>query len=233
MTEDKRKSERLIDLFSAFHICFHFLSQAFLRIPEEEFVGDIIHANLFSEWPVEGTKTALTQGLRMLQDFSARWQPVQIEALKSDHTRLFFGLEKTLAPPYASVYLSEEHLLFDKQTLEARQFYKQFDLKTDTQHREPDDHIGNEFFFLSFLCQKAAQAAQSRDDAAWRVYQKALKEFLSAHLLLWLDPFLSRIKKNAETLYIQGLAHLAQGMVEILSEYLGIPPENNSSSNQS
>ncbi|MGD2294269.1 MAG: molecular chaperone TorD family protein [Candidatus Aminicenantes bacterium] len=215
-------SIKLADLFTAFHFCFRFLSHAFLTIPEEEFIADILKEDTLSEWPVAANNEALNSGVKVLRDFSRCWQPAHSKSLKLDYTRLFIGLEKTLAPPYASVYLSKERILFEKQMFEARRFYKRFNLQVKRKNQEPDDHIGYEFYFLSFLCQKTAQEVKTQNNQGLSVYQSTLKEFLSAHLLRWLDPFLSRVRANAETLYYRGLADLAEGTVQALSDCLHI-----------
>jgi TorA maturation chaperone TorD len=207
-----------VDLFLAFFVGFRFLSHVYLKIPEQDFIAELIHKNLLFQWPIEEKNEDLSMGLKLLQNFSSGWKSSQIVDIKSDYTRLFIGLESTLAPPYASVYLSKDHLLFEKQTLEAREHYEKFSLSVDRKFREPDDHIGNELDFLAFLCRKAAQSLESQKTREASDYQDALKEFLSAHLLLWLSPFIARIKKNAGSLYYRGIACLTEGTVSILSQ---------------
>jgi TorA maturation chaperone TorD len=40
------------------------------------------------------------------------------QELRVDHTRLFVGVGKVLAPPWESVYFNEDRMVFQKQTLE-------------------------------------------------------------------------------------------------------------------
>ena len=129
----------------------------------------------------------------------------------STQTRLhpaFIGLEKILAPPYASVYLSEDHLLYGSSVLDVRQFYKKFGLSVNPMNRVPDDHVGFELYCLSFLLENAAQAA--------------LREFLSNHLITWLPSFLRLVEEKAETAYYRGVALLTLGFVESLMNSLDI-----------
>src|SRR5512137_1805280 len=46
-----------------------------------------------------------------------------IKAMRDDFLELFEGTGNPLAPPYESVYISNDHLIFDKQTSEVREFY--------------------------------------------------------------------------------------------------------------
>jgi len=201
-------SEFSSDLFFAFHISFRFLSQVYLEIPDEKFIKKVFGDNLLFEWPVAENQKTVSKGLKILQDYSSQWNPVLMEALKQDYTRLFIGLEKILAPPYASVYLSEEHLLFEKPTFDVRRFYEKLSLSVNPQKKEPDDHIGFELFCLSFLCEQANQIA--------------LIEFLSGHLIPWLNSFLSRVLDKAQTPFYRGISYLTWGLVESLSAFLEI-----------
>lgn len=204
----KKKSDLSADLFLAYGMGFRFLCQVYLEVPSEKFIEEIFRNNLFFEWPVAENQKNVSRGLKILQNYSGRWQPEWLVALKRDYTRLFIGLEKILAPPYASVYLSEDHLLYGSPVLDVRQFYKKFGLSVNPMNRVPDDHIGFELYCLSFLLENAVQAA--------------LREFLSNHLNTWIRSFLSLVEEKAETAYYRGVARLTLGFVESLSNSLGI-----------
>ncbi|MCJ7580935.1 MAG: molecular chaperone TorD family protein [Candidatus Aminicenantes bacterium] len=180
----------------------------------------MIKKNLFFEWPVAENQKNVFRGLKILQDYSSQWKPVLIEALKQDYTRLFIGLEKMLAPPYASVYFGEDHLLYEKPVLDVRRFYEKMGLYVNPKKREPDDHIGFELFCLSFLCENAALPAKQNELQEFDGYQAALSEFLSDHLCPWLNSFISQVLDQAQTSFYRGLAFLTLGLVECLSSYL-------------
>jgi TorA maturation chaperone TorD len=221
----KKKSDLSADLFLAFGMSFRFLSQVYLEVPDNKFMEKIFRNNLFFDWPVAENQKTVSKGLKILRDYSSQWQPEFTEALKRDYTRLFIGLEKILAPPYASVYLSEDHLLYEKPFLDVRRFYEKLDLSVNPMNREPDDHIGFELYCLSFLCQNAANAAEEHDIKKFHGYQTALREFLSEHLNTWLDSFLSQVKDKAQASFYRGVAFLTLGLVESLSGCLDIDEE--------
>ena len=123
-----------------------------------------------------------------------------------------------LAPPYASVYLSEDQLLFGQMTLDVRERYEKFGLAVCSKVREPDDHIGNELAFLAFLCRKAARFLKDPEQNEAKIYRNTAQEFLSDHLLLWIPPFCSRVQTNAETTFYKGIASLTEGTLSILSQ---------------
>lgn len=204
----KKKSDLSADLFAAFHLSFRFLSQVYSEVPDKKFIENIFSNNLFFEWPVAENQKTISRGLKILQDYSSQWKPDLMESLKQDYTRLFIGLERMLAPPYASVYLGKDFLLYEKPVLDVRQFYKNIGLYVNPKKNEPDDHIGFELFCLSYLCEKTDQAA--------------LSEFLSDHLNPWLNSFMSKVLDKAQTSFYRGLAFLTSGLVEVLSDCLDI-----------
>lgn len=210
------------DLFLAFSMSFRFLCQVYIEVPDKKFIENIFRNNLFFEWPVGENQKTVSRGLKILQDYSSQWKPVLMESLKQDYTRLFIGLEKILAPPYASVYLSEDHLMYEKPVLDVRRFYKKIGLHVNPIKREPDDHIGFELFCLSFLCENSDQAAKQNEIQKFDGFQTALSEFLSDHLNSWLNSFLSKVLDKAQTSFYRGVAFLTLGLVESLSDYLDI-----------
>ena len=213
-----------ISLNRAFHVCFTFLSKAYLNLPQGEFIQRMVDDDLFSSWPLSSSSTTTSKGIEKMQKFCAQWNPRQLEELKLDYTRLFIGLPKTLSPPYESVYLGKDHILFESYTLEVRGFYQQFNLHVDHLNKIPDDHIGLELYFCASLCQMCADALEldGNQIPLQEKYQRALKKFLHGHLLQWIDLFIPDVLNNADTQYFRGIAYLTQGMIADLANFLGI-----------
>ena len=153
-----------------------------------------------------------------MQDFCKRWVPEQIDDLKFDYTRLFIGLESILAPPYESVYLSQDHIMFDKQTLNVRHFYEKYHLRVPKKNVQPDDHIGYELHFIALLCHRIVVEFQEGGHEGADQTILDLSNFLDRHLLLWLEAFVNRVVKQAQTDYYRGIALLTQSSVECLSD---------------
>jgi TorA maturation chaperone TorD len=150
-----------IEQKQAFGLCLDYLGQIFLEPPQSSFIDRIAAEDLYKDWPLPAVEeTATYKGLQLLLDFSRRWRSAPIDDLTQEYTRLFIGLERTLAPPYESVYLSRDHIMFERQTLEVRDYYKKAGLEIPRLHKEPDDHIGYELLFASFLCGQESTSAQ-------------------------------------------------------------------------
>lgn len=196
----------------AFSVVLDYLGRVFLEPPQESFINHIVSDHLYEEWPFStaaGTETA--RGLDMLQTLCRQWRPDMLDSLGQEYTQLFIGLERTLAPPYESVYLSRDHIMFERQTLEIREFYRREGLEIPNLHQEPDDHIGYELMFAAFLCSRQPSS-----------YRDTLKQFLINHPLKWADMFCRRVWDNASGDYFRGHALLTRGTLLQLAQWVGI-----------
>ena len=102
-----------------------------------------------------------------------------LEPLQVEHTRLFVNAIPTvIAPPYGSVYLSADGMLYGPSAERARAFYREqgFDLVGEA---DIPDHISFELEFLALL------AEEGKNDAE--------ELFLAQHFRPWFPKFQARI----------------------------------------
>ena len=200
-----------------------FLSRAFQTYPDEEWLQSLAADNVFSEIPLEGAHPDVGFGLLMLQDWSDRNKNgisnEQVDQLKEDYIRMFIGLDEILAPPWESVYFNKGRMVFQEQTLRVRKWYRRFGLETKKLHKEPDDHIGLEMSFLSYLSGAALQSLEENQQKKFEQLLDDQKQFLSQHLLNWGPYWCSLVKINARTDFYQGLAVLTNGILKTLADY--------------
>ena len=142
--------------------------------------------NWMQEWEIplkEKTSEKLTalikQGLK--QDLTEQYQ------------NLFIGPNELQAPPWGSVYLDPECVIFGHSLLALRDFLKRHQIAFQSQQDEPEDHIG-------LMLMLAAYLAENRPHL--------LAEFLSQHLLTWAPHFLSQLANVENHPFYQGLAQL-------------------------
>lgn len=206
------------------------LATAFYLPPAEPFLASFSTAELLADWPLASGDPATERGLQLLRALFDRTQPTALlPALREDHTALFIGLMQVDAPPWESVYLSRDHLIFDQQTLEVREFYARFGLQIPKLDREPDDHIGYELLFLAHLMEQAACALDAGDVATAVHALEAARTFFAAHPQQWAVFFIERLTQRARTDYYRGLASLLEGgmkaLAPLLDDYLAILAE--------
>ena len=119
------------------------------------------------------------------------------QGLKQDLTEqyqnLFIGPNELVAPPWGSVYLDPECVIFGNSLLALRDFLKRHQIAFQAQQDEPEDHIG-------LMLMLAAYLAETRPHL--------LVEFLSQHLLTWVPHFLNKLANVENHPFYQGLAQL-------------------------
>jgi TorA maturation chaperone TorD len=180
---------------------------------------------LFDHWPLGGAGRSTDRGVELLIKYISEWKPEMFETLQRDYRRLFIGPDHLPAPPWESVYLSTDGLVFEEQTLAVRKFYARYGLESPKRLKEPDDHFGLELAFLAHLCTLGLEAISTNDPDSLAEVLDDQRLFLEQHLLLWGSEFLDRVVEHAETSYYRGAAHLASGSVEFIAAFVGAEVE--------
>ena len=207
---------------TTFALAYGYFNRAFYTPPADEFIQTWVDERLFAEWPLAAENEQTKMGLQLLEAFSANWGPAQLAELKQDYARLFVGPDRLLAPPWESVYLSTDHLVFEQQTVAVRHFYGRFNLQAPNLNTEPDDHIGLELAFMAHLCTLCLFAIDENDEAKLNEILQAQRDFLSEHLLLWTPQFCGWVIERSKTEYFRGIGHLLSGCLQSAAEMLGI-----------
>jgi putative dimethyl sulfoxide reductase chaperone len=194
------------------------------HFPQLEDIKNIVQQDIFSELPFASDQPESEKGLEMLQKWSSQYSDSftgqDFDELRADYTRLFIGPGKVLAPPWESVYYSEERLIFQEQTLKVREWYRRFGLESEKIHNEPDDHIGLELSFLAHLSALRLKAMQEKNEGAFNGYLKAQHQFLKQHPLKWAPLWCEMVDKHAQTDFYRGLALLTVGALKALDAFL-------------
>ncbi|PSW22316.1 DMSO reductase [Photobacterium sanctipauli] len=149
-------------------------------------------------------ETVFTPVLALMDQTSA-------EAISSDFQTLFEGCEVMPAPPWGSVYLDKEQVIFGESTISFRAFLTQHEMSLDTGMREPEDQFG-----LMLLAM--AQLLEEKQDL------EAVKVMLGEHILPWSSRYLELVQKHADTEIYQMLAAIAEQWLLLLQEEYGIQP---------
>jgi TorA maturation chaperone TorD len=206
---------RRLDEFAG---AYTFTSRLLLEPPDLTLLDRIGHPGLLDEWPMTDEKSR--HGVRLLLAGAAEGSV----PLARDHQRLFVGPGPLLAPPYESVYLSREHLLFEEQTLQVREAYRAFGLVAPALNREPDDHIGLELHFVAEVCLRSLDALDAGDDDRFDATLAAHQSFLTDHLLVWGPTYLDLITEHAQTDFFRGVALLTAGLLAQAKETFASDP---------
>ncbi|WP_066585706.1 TorD/DmsD family molecular chaperone [Cellulomonas timonensis] len=200
--------EQLGETLDRFAAAFTALSGLLVAAPDAELVTRMRDAELLADWPLpdEGDTR---EGVELLR--ASAQADESVEVIRRDYNRLFFGPEPMIAPPYESVHRSQERLVFERETMQVRAAYAEFDLAAPRLNREPDDHIALELSFLSTLCVRAMDLLDAHDDASAARHLVAVRAFLAEHLLVWGPTCFEQAVDGATTSFYRGVARLGRG----------------------
>lgn len=145
------------------------------------------------EWPpiagLENAAALIRQGL------GAPWR----NTLEATYQRLFIGPHALPAPPWGSVYLDPEGVLFGESTLALRRWLEEANIAVDKREGEPEDHIG-------LLLLLAAWLADNNPSL--------LNDLVGQHVLTWSGRYLTLLEQGAGHPFYQGMAQLTRLTLE-------------------
>jgi len=185
------------DFLTGVATCGNLLGVLFLERPNTEDCGTAARALVSSPmedvWPF-GAPEALSAAGRLIV---SGWQEAQtvagMEALVREYNRLFVGPALKPAPPWGSVYLDRDCVMFGGSCMELREWMRINGVVSLESGNMPEDHIGT-------MLMLAATLAQKRPDL--------LGEFLQNHLLIWAPHFLGELEAATQAAFYRGLAML-------------------------
>ncbi|EMI5492714.1 Tat proofreading chaperone DmsD [Providencia stuartii] len=167
------------------------LGAAFYYSPNEvqDIIGLLSSPQWAEDWPYGSAEQKQTIGrqLAVLQTDN--------ESLDEAYQRLFIGPYALPSPPWGSVWLDKENVIFGDSTLQLREWMQHNHIDICLTQNEPEDHFGLMLMMV-----------------AWVAENEPLKlnELLAQHLLPWAFHYLNKLQANANFPFYVGLAELAQ-----------------------
>lgn len=214
------------DDFAGEVLLFGLLGKILYTFPEKSWLDPILDEDLFVEAPFAKDHLDVVEGLSLLMDFSHKYasrnKDAILEDLKSEYTRLFDHTVRIPVAPWESVYLSKDHLLFQEQVLEVRNWYRTFGLELVKIHQEPDDHIGLELAFLAHMANLALQAIENGNQDELDRILDAKRRFLTEHVFRWVPTWCDLMLEYGKTDFYKGVTLVLRGALEELAERLGL-----------
>lgn len=121
----------------------------------------------------------------------------EFQQMGYEFNRLFVGPMSPVAPPYESVYLSQDCLVMQEQTLEVRKMYQAENLMAASQGTAPDDFIATELEFAAYLLNRADQELSEGNSSIAMEYLSLFNVFMQEHPRRWLKQFAAVVCENA------------------------------------
>ena len=165
------------------------LGALFYYPPQSEQAAPLIAAlrdsSWAAQWPLPADELA-----PLVAEFTA---PVD-EPLHESWQRLLIGPWALPAPPWGSVWLDKENVLFGDSTLALRQWMRENNIAFDSRQNEPEDHIGTLLMLAAWLVESGRQTE--------------CDQLLAWHLLPWAGRFLAVFQAQAAHPFYAALGQL-------------------------
>ncbi len=119
--------------------------------------------------------------------------------LDEEFQRLFIGPDALPAPPWGSVYLDRESVLFGDSTLALRGWLRRVGIELESDKKEPEDHIGTLLLMAAWVAEEQA---------------RSLPVLLAEHILPWSSRYLALLEEGSDHPFYRGLAVLTQATLD-------------------
>lgn len=172
---------------------------------------------------VPKSDSEIGQGYALIKEYLRHRDSGTRQELAVDYARVFLGAgnyDKITAPPYESVFTSENNLLMQEARDGAVAFYRREGVSLPQDNTTPEDHLGYELEFMAILIEKFSQELNETNMAEAQRLLQAQEEFFSQHLENWLPTFSLAIDKHAKTDFYRGVACLVRGYIQTEREIL-------------
>lgn len=224
------KKMELEDFASVLHArkyAYDILRRFFVEEPVQDYLKIFVQQKMAEHFPFKDDSEGISEGVQDIKEYLADFDPVynrdHFEALHWDYTRMFIGPFELPAPPWESVYVRKDRLLFQKHTLEVRNIYKKYGFAVKEKNFEADDHVGLELDFMYHLNDICLHEVEKTGGFDWNGVKHILdeqKSFLEQHLLVFIPEFSDNVIKSAETKFYRGLAKILKSFLHLDAEVL-------------
>lgn len=187
-----------------FSMAARVLGALFYYAPESSEASPLVQAltteGWQEQWPLSPT---------LLTPLVTTFQAECDESLNEAWQRLFVGPWALPSPPWGSVWLDRESVLFGDSTLALRQWMRDNGIQFEMQQNEPEDHFGSLLLLAAWLAENGRHTE--------------CEQLLAWHLLPWSSRFLEVFTENASHPFYRALGELAQHTLASWQSLLLIP----------
>lgn len=174
-----------------FALCARALGALFYYPPDSPQAAPLVEAFRHGEWQASWPLPDAT-----LEPLAAGFSQPSPEPLTAAFQRLFIGPDALPAPPWGSVWLDRESVLFGDSTLALRQWMREEKILFASEQNEPEDHIGTLLLLAAWLAENERAGA--------------CEQLLAWHILPWSTRFLTVFSEQAAHPFYASLGQLAR-----------------------
>lgn len=214
---DKETRQQAVCTCQSRSAFYRFLSSVFFLELTDEQIEDLAKQDLPYD---EGT---IGEGYGIISEYLRHRDSGTRQELAVDYAHTFLGAgnyDTIIAPPYESVFTSEERLLMQEARDGAVAHYLSEGLSLPPDNTTPEDHVSFEMQFMATMAERSAEALECGDEAEFERTMGVQRVFFEEHLANWLPGFVEAIEKNCRTDFYLGIAKLTRGLLESEKEIL-------------
>lgn len=198
------------DILKGYSMLLYFSGSFILNQPQESCISELASSNIFRKMPLESSNPNFLLAASYLKKID-KHSLVNYEKILDDHLKLFGGMGSPKAPPYESVYMSDEHLMYQKQTTEVKRIYETYGWRSSLNGKVPEDHLGIELQFLNLLLEKYHEID---DSICHNELSKDINKFIDIHLITWIHQWNRNIQQHAASDFYKGIGYLVVACIE-------------------
>jgi TorA maturation chaperone TorD len=204
MVEDLREERDVLNL----------LKHLFLKEATSDFLRELGAINTAAnESDTDGRLDMIICSLRANKDRLDEY----VQDLAVEFARLFVGPKNPPAVPYASFYLSRSRNVMTEVTSDVRKRYLDAGMAVKNLYSTPDDHIGIELEFISYLTEKIIDLHENGQSSEGSRLFEIRNNFIKEHMSLWVPLLASKIQEAAEEDFYKGAAIVLGDVMENLT----------------
>jgi TorA maturation chaperone TorD len=197
-------------------VIYRFLSRCFSH-PDREFTKLFDVASLedfVQSWRRLGSKFQENTARNVNWLAKVAQQEGALLALEKEYTRLFItAYPKVVAPPYSSLYLDSEKLIWGRSTAEVAKLYEAAGLGMNENFHDVPDHIAAELEFASYLIAEQLKLGGQESLPAEQLCSIE-KSFLTEHLHRWAPAFFNRVVECSSAGFYQATALMGRQFID-------------------
>lgn len=186
----------------------------FLTAPSEEAIARLVRSLQDLAHSDEGRTLAwqdADRGVAAIETLVADYlnRGPDLAELDAEYNTLFIGPNKMDAPPWGSVYMDSDRVLYGNTWVKLKTWMRRNGIEFSCkEYKDPEDHMGILLAMLAFIAQRG-------DD------ELAL-DLIGNHILTWSHHYLNALEHAATSSFYKGVASFADNLLEGLAEHYGV-----------
>lgn len=203
---------------------YDILRRIFVEEPTQDYLKVLMQQKMIEQFPFIEESEGIQEGVREVIEYLQQVDVVNnlshFDNLHWDYTRMFIGPFELPVPPWESLYVRKDKLLFQGNTMNVRKKFEKFGFKVSENNIEAEDHVGLELDFMYHLNQLCIESVENKKINEVQYLLSAQSDFITKHLNAFVPALSRKVMENAETPFYSGMAKILKNYLDVDSQVL-------------